>query len=272
MYQLADWTKARVYISALDSNLLRTASSGLIFIFTLANRLAYMLTAPLHVAAGWLHSEAVVQVLIGANPPDVAASLRAKPTSGGLMERTPVFWAGYYGHVATQDRLIRFMLGAGWHYRPETDAFWQESPHEQARQEEAGTALGTASRKPREAGESGEVAAAAAAAAGLQDLDAAGSLRSDPPPMSAAEAIAALGISSDTALITELTNLMRLAGANPTEAEAAMYRKQVMQTSTHTALLTLLPAADVHVLDRVLRPVRCCSCAWPASNQSVCRC
>ena len=73
-------------------------------------------TTPMHLAAGWLHSAAVVEVLLNAESRDrVVASLMAKPHSGGLRAHTPVFWAGYYGHAATRARLIDWMLTeSGW--------------------------------------------------------------------------------------------------------------------------------------------------------------
>ena len=83
-------------------------------------------TTPMHLAAGWLHSERVVDVLLGARDrAGVAASLRAKPTSGGLREHTPVWWAHYYGHSRTHRRLVRWMRDAagGGEYDAEADAF-----------------------------------------------------------------------------------------------------------------------------------------------------
>ena len=86
-------------------------------------------TTPLHLAAGWLHSEEIVELLLDAKDrSEVTASLLTKPASGGLQARTPVFWAGFYGHRDTQQRLLAWMSSAGWRYVLETDIF--QSDHD----------------------------------------------------------------------------------------------------------------------------------------------
>ena len=81
-------------------------------------------TTPMHLAAGWLHSEAIVEALLAA--PDaqaVAESLRAKPNSGGLKQHTPVFWADHYSQPSTKQRLVAWMRSVGWRYHEESDSF-----------------------------------------------------------------------------------------------------------------------------------------------------
>lgn len=82
-------------------------------------------TTPMHLAAGWLHSEDVVEVLLSGGQADgVMASLRAKPASGGLRRHTPVWWALYYQHPRTHHRLVEWMRGREWDaYDVEVDAF-----------------------------------------------------------------------------------------------------------------------------------------------------
>ena len=81
-------------------------------------------TTPMHLAAGWLHSEAIVEALLAA--PDaqaVAESLRVKPNSGGLKQHTPVFWADHYSRPSTKQRLVAWMRSVGWLYHEESDSF-----------------------------------------------------------------------------------------------------------------------------------------------------
>lgn len=82
-------------------------------------------TTPMHLAAGWLHSDAVVEVLLAApRLADVARSIKTKPALGGLRHRTPVFWAQHYGHPQTRKRLIEWMADAGaGAYDAATDVF-----------------------------------------------------------------------------------------------------------------------------------------------------
>jgi len=83
-------------------------------------------TTPMHLAAGWLHSEAVVSALLedARDRAGLVDSIRSRPTSGGLRERTPVYWAAYYGHLATSRRLMDWMRDAeGWRYKATTDEF-----------------------------------------------------------------------------------------------------------------------------------------------------
>ena len=70
-------------------------------------------TTPLHLAAGWLHSEEIVELLLDAKSLEVTASLD-KTGIGWAQARTPVFWARFYGHRDTQQRLIAWMSSAGW--------------------------------------------------------------------------------------------------------------------------------------------------------------
>ncbi len=81
-------------------------------------------TTPLHVAAGWLHSEAVVDALLAApERAGVARSARSKPALGGLRGKTPVYWAMSYGHWETRKKLLAFMSDAGWKYNVAGDTF-----------------------------------------------------------------------------------------------------------------------------------------------------
>ena len=144
-------------------------------------------TTPMHLAAGWIHSERVVEVLLAApDRAEVVRSLQSKPIAGGLRWQTPVFWANHYGHERTMLRLIAWMKdeGGGWRYRPATDDF-----------------------EP----------AAARSASKRQSL---------PPTMSPEDAIAAISEAGALeASLAELGTLLRLAGANPTEAEVVEYRQ-----------------------------------------------
>jgi hypothetical protein len=80
-------------------------------------------TTPMHLAAGWLHSEAIVDLLLAAPFGDISVSLRAKPVRGGLRNRTPVFWSRHYGHLATRQKLLSFMEKCGWTYKESNDEF-----------------------------------------------------------------------------------------------------------------------------------------------------
>lgn len=158
-------------------------------------------TTPMHIAAGWIHSERVVEVLLAApDRADVVRSLQSKPLIGGLKRQTPIFWASHYGHERTMLRLISWMRdeGGGWRYRPDTDDF------------ERGSSLHGPPLPPR------------------PPL---------PPPMSPEEAIAALseagGASEGFVSLAELGTLLRLLGANPTEAEVVEYRQILRDAGYH---------------------------------------
>ena len=74
-------------------------------------------TTPLHLAAGWLHDEEVLERLLRARDSErVMDSIRAKPFKGGLRDHTPVFWAQHYGHYDAVERLIEFADERGWQY------------------------------------------------------------------------------------------------------------------------------------------------------------
>ena len=164
-------------------------------------------TTPLHLAAGWLHSSAVVEVLLAApNRAGVVASLQAKPTGGGLRDATPVFWARHYGHLGTQRRLIAWMARngpSGWHYDVEADVFTTKVWRQQA-ESPADTHAGKGS-------------------------------------LSAHDAIAALAADGGNSVsLAELTTLLRLAGANPTEAEGAMHRKRLSDAGFEAVTASIL--------------------------------
>ena len=81
-------------------------------------------TTPLHVAAGWLHSEAVVDALIAAPArAGVARSARSGPALGGLRGKTPRGRAMSYGQWETRKKLLAFMSDAGWTYNVAGDTF-----------------------------------------------------------------------------------------------------------------------------------------------------
>ena len=86
-------------------------------------------TTPMHVAAGWLHSEEIVTLLLAAADREgVATSIATKPAAGGLRGRTPAFWSVHYGHPATQQRLVSWMSNAGYQYDHDEDEFHPVRP------------------------------------------------------------------------------------------------------------------------------------------------
>ena len=180
-------------------------------------------TTPLHVAAGWLHSDAVVEELLAHRDiKGVAASLRAKPDTGGLRAHTPLWWAVFYGHPATRDRLDRWMRKAGWAWDQATDTFEQiESEASPAANAADRQSSGTASQPlpPRQ-----RLLSAAEVIAELQDWQLDDGEASQTPDVSLAEILPA----------------MRLGGASPTEAEGAEYREALRRlgvTSITPAIL-----------------------------------
>ena len=81
-------------------------------------------TTPLHLAAGWKHSEDVLDLLLASRDrAGVMASVRAKPTSGGLRMHTPVYWASFYKYPLTGNKIIRWMRDSGWLYDEAEDRF-----------------------------------------------------------------------------------------------------------------------------------------------------
>ncbi len=181
-------------------------------------------TTPLHVASGWRHSEAVVDVLLGS--PDrvaVADSLRAKPTTGGLRHHTPVFWAAHYGHMRTRQKLIQWMREEGWRYRARQDSF------EEAFEEER-----VGAPRADEEGAESEPSEEAEATMGATTIE---------RTMSAAEAIAALDtLSTGEVGLAEVATLLRLAGANPTDAEVVLYRTWLREQGAHAVTVEHLEA------------------------------
>ena len=173
-----------------------------------------------HVAVGWLHSERVIDVLCATEGPtrmQVAASLRAKPASGGLRQHTPVWWSAYYGHVELQRRLIAWMRDLNWHYDEEADAFTQADDDD------------------------GELSAAQAIAIVQSHVE----LQQRLIPTSKAPSSGEVALSVETLLL-----LMRLAGADPSEAEGALYfedlRRAGVQVVTVQVLEGVLEQHAVH--------------------------
>jgi len=99
-------------------------------------------TTPLHLAAGWLHSRPIVELILASRHRDVIGSVMAKPSAGGLRGHSPIFWARYYGHHQTSERLIAWMRDAGWLYSSNDDGFVQE--HHSRVEAERGPTMSTA--------------------------------------------------------------------------------------------------------------------------------
>lgn len=183
-------------------------------------------TTPLHLAAGWKHSDAVLDALLASSDTDaIASSLQAKPHSGGLRVHTPAWWAEFYGHRSTHVRLIAWMRdNAGLQYEVESDEF----THAQETQVQQ-----PAAPSPREtsdettAATTGDGAATTAATIGSNNRRAA-MTAAIAEPMGAAEAVAALDAAGGGAVsLAELTLLLQLTGRNPTIADGERYRERL---------------------------------------------
>ena len=175
-------------------------------------------TTPLHVAAGWRHSAAIVEALLAARDRDgVIASARAKPRLGGLRGHSPLFWAAHYGRTDTFRRIEAWMLDVGWQYVASEDSFvpdqnlpaGPESPsvHEQEGEE----------REQRE-----------------EQREEQRKERDDEPlpkgALTPIDAIAALDDAGSGAVaLAHVGTLMRLVGANPTEAQVEAVRQQLVR-------------------------------------------
>ena len=76
-------------------------------------------TLPVHLAAGWLFDDKVLEHLVLSkllDKQDVIASLKAKPWAGGLRGHTPVWWALFYGHEPQHHWMLAWLQVNGWKY------------------------------------------------------------------------------------------------------------------------------------------------------------
>ena len=201
-------------------------------------------TTPMHLAAGWLHSGKVVEVLLAAaDRAGVVSSIRAKPFAGGLRRQTPVYWASHYGQSRTMLRLIAWMRdeGGGWRYDAASDTF--EPPGgDDGGGGGGGGGLGGhepsdsdhSARLPKLVEEQGQLEEQLHVEEGEEETwPLKGTHRQS---LSAEEAIAAIDKSGTGEVsLAELGTLLRLAGADPTEAEVVEYRS-ILRTRGFTAV------------------------------------
>lgn len=74
-------------------------------------------TMPVHLAAGWLYDDKVLEYLVGDRDKQaVIASLKAKPWAGGLRDHTPPWWAAFYGQEVAHHWMLAWLQMNGWKY------------------------------------------------------------------------------------------------------------------------------------------------------------